>query len=143
MRLDPYAVTLYVDTEARPVPLLHIGSGENWIAYHLITHLALHRHFRQNHRPVPSFLFLDQPSQVYFPADEDPEEKGDTSVLNEGDRQKVARLFRLMFDAVAELTPGFQVIITDHADLRDDSDFQRAVVERWRGPGQALIPEDW
>jgi hypothetical protein len=48
-----------------------------------------------------------------------------------------------MFDAVAQLTPGFQVIITYHADLPEDSDFQRAVVERWRGPGQALIPEDW
>ncbi|HEX4084852.1 MAG TPA: DUF3732 domain-containing protein [Chthoniobacteraceae bacterium] len=143
VRLDVSAATLFVDTPARPVPLLHIGSGENWIAYHLIAHLALHRHFRQNDRPVPSFLFLDQPSQVYFPADEDPEETGDTSVLAESDRQKVARLFRLIFDAVAELAPNLQVIITDHADLRDDPDFQRAVIEKWRGPGRALIPDDW
>jgi Protein of unknown function (DUF3732) len=34
--------------------------------------LALHRYFRQNQRPVPGFLILDQPTQVYFPADKDP-----------------------------------------------------------------------
>jgi hypothetical protein len=27
-------------------------SGENWVGCHLITHLALHHHFRQNRRPV-------------------------------------------------------------------------------------------
>lgn len=143
VRLDVNAVTVVVDTATRPVALLNIGSGENWVAYHLITHLALHRHFRQNARPVPGFLFLDQPSQVYFPADDDYNQDGDPTVLDESDRAKVSRMFALIFASVAELDPTLQVIITDHADLRDDPEFQDAVVERWRGPGKALIPDDW
>jgi hypothetical protein len=126
----------------RPEPLNRLGSGENWIGYHLIAHLALHRHFRQDRRPVPGFLFLDQPTQVYFPPDLDPEFQGDVDQLEDDDRQKVARMFALIFMAVTELAPDFQVIVMDHADLRSSEDFQDAVVERWRG-GNALIPEDW
>jgi len=143
LRLDLSTVTVFVDTEDnRAVPLLHLGSGENWLGLHLVTHFALHRHFRQSDRPVPGFLFLDQPTQVYFPPEKDPDESGDTDRLPDDDRQKVARLFQLMFDVVSELSPHFQIIITDHADLRNQV-FQNAVVERWRGSGNALIPEDW
>ena len=41
--------------------MARMGSGENWVGYHLIAHLALHQWFVQRQRPVPSFLFLDQP----------------------------------------------------------------------------------
>ena len=126
----------------RPRPLSRIGSGENWLGYHLATHFALHRHFRHDRRPVPAFLFLDQPTQVYFPADQDPDTR-DVDNLRDEDRQKVARMFRLMFRVVEELAPDFQLIVTDHADLRDDATFQSAVVEKWFEPGKALIPEDW
>jgi hypothetical protein len=142
VRLDLTSVTVVVD-EDRPVPLIRLGSGENWVGCHLITLLALHRHFRQNQRPVPGFLILDQPTQVYFPADEDPQGHGDTDVLTDDDRRKVARMFELIFKAVAELTPNFQVIVTEHADLSADQGFQNAIVEKWRGPGQALVPNDW
>jgi hypothetical protein len=142
VRLDLASVTVVVD-EDRPVPLIRLGSGENWVGCHLITHLALHHHFRQNQRPVPGFLILDQPTQVYFPADKDPQGLGDMDVLDDDDRLKVARMFELIFKAVAELAPNFQVIITDHADLSTDPDFQNAIVEKWRGPGKALVPEDW
>jgi hypothetical protein len=64
VRLDPSAATIVADAPERPVPLLLIGSGENWLGYHLAAHLALHEHFRDHQRPVPRFLFLDQPSQV-------------------------------------------------------------------------------
>ena len=36
---------------------------------------------------------------------------------------------------------SFQVIVTEHADI-DESWYQTAVVERWRG-GLKLVPEDW
>jgi hypothetical protein len=89
---------------------------------------------------VPGFLFLDQPTQVYFPPDLDPEFQGNVQELQDDDRQKVARMFELNFVAVAELAPDFQVIVTNHADLLDIQDFQDAVIERWRG-GNTLIPE--
>ena len=34
-------------------------------------YFALQSYFINAKRPVPSFLFLDQPSQVYFPAELD------------------------------------------------------------------------
>jgi hypothetical protein len=42
---------------------------------------------------------------------------------------------------VNELTPGFQVVITEHADIKEEW-YQSAIVERWRG-GAKLVPEDW
>jgi hypothetical protein len=50
-------------------------------------------------------------------------------------------MFRLVFDAAAEVAPGFQVIVTEHADLNENW-YQAAVSERWRG-GLKLVPEDW
>ncbi len=85
------------------------------------------------------FLFLDQPSQVYFPAEKDVD--GSMSLVSEDDRLAVSRMFRLVFDAVKEVAPGLQVLITEHADI-NDAWYQAAVVERWRG-GLKLVPEDW
>lgn len=142
VRLDLSALTIFVDTETRAIPLVLLGAGENWLAYHLLVHLALHRHFRQANRPVPAFLFLDQPTQVYFPPDTDPYDR-DVDQLADDDRHKVARMLKLIFDVAAELAPGLQIIVTDHADLRREGWFQEAVVEKWRGEGNALVPGDW
>ena len=42
-------------------------------------------------------------------------------------------MFELIFKAIAELTPNFQIIITDHADLGADPDFQSAIAEKCAG----------
>lgn len=139
LRLDIKKLTIVADTADGPVPMGRMGSGENWVGYHLIGHLALHEWFTQRERPVPRFLFLDQPSQVYFPPEKDVD--GSFSGVGEDDRQAVSRMFRFVFDVVEELAPGFQVVITEHADLSEQW-YQDAVVERWRG-GPKLVPEDW
>ena len=139
LRLDLKNLTIVADTADGPVPMARMGSGENWVGYHLIAHLALHQWFVQRARPVPRFLFLDQPSQVYFPAEKDLE--GSIHLVSEDDRVAVSRMFRLVFDAVKEVAPGLQVLITEHADINEDW-YQAAVVERWRG-GLKLVPEDW
>jgi hypothetical protein len=46
-----------------------------------------------------------------------------------------------MFDVAVELAGDLQIIVLDHADLRDDW-FQGAVVERWR-KGVKLVPASW
>jgi hypothetical protein len=51
-RLDLARLTVVTDTDSGPVPLYRIGSAANWIGYHLVTHLALHRHFVRQNRPV-------------------------------------------------------------------------------------------
>jgi hypothetical protein len=139
LRLDIKRLTIVADTVDGPVPMDRMGSGENWVGYHLIGHLVLHKWFTNRDRPVPRFLFLDQPSQVYFPPENDID--GSMALLEEDDRQAVSRMFRLVFDVVEGIAPSLQVVITEHADLSDDW-YQDAVVERWRG-GPKLVPEDW
>ena len=47
-----------------------MGSGANWLYSHVSLFLALHKYFASlgEKCDVPSILFLDQPTQVYFPS---------------------------------------------------------------------------
>lgn len=139
LRLDVRHLTVIADTADGRVPMARMGSGENWVGYHLIAHLALHEWFTNRGRPVPRFLFLDQPSQVYFPPERNSD--GSIDVLKDDDRQAVLRMFRFVFDIVEALAPGFQVVITEHADIAEDW-YRDAITERWRG-GLKLVPDDW
>jgi hypothetical protein len=138
LELDLQRLTVVAHRDTGPVAMNEMGSGENWMGYHLISHFALHQWFVKKNRPVPRFLMLDQPTQVYFPAD-----TTDMSVddLENEDRQAVERLFRWILEVTQSMEGQFQVIITDHADLKDEW-FQTLVAERWRG-GVKLIPASW
>lgn len=139
MRLALKKLTLVADTIDGAVPMSRIGSGENGVGFHLIAHLALHQWFVARKRPVPNFIFFDQPSQVYFPADKDV--NGSMGLVPDDDRHRVLQMFRMIFEAVEEVAPGLQVILIEHADI-DESWYRDAVVERWRG-GLKLVPNDW
>jgi hypothetical protein len=138
VRIDLAKLTVVTDIESGPAPLFRIGSAENWIGYHLITHLALHRHFVRQNRPVPRLLVLDQPTQAYYPSEVT---RSSGVAANDADRRAVRRLFELMRDVVADLAPELQVIVCDHANLPEEW-FQDAVAHDWRG-GHKLIPPDW
>lgn len=144
-RFDPKKLTVIADRPERAIPMERMGSAENWLGCHLITLLALHKHFHTQKRPVPSFLVLDQPSQVYFPSRESYMAlEGNSSNLNEvsADVVAVQRMFNLLFDVCEELSPNFQIIVMEHANLEDER-FQEALIEEpWTG-GRALIPEEW
>lgn len=132
---NPKRMQLYtISEDEKYVPLDQLGSGANWVGYHLLLHFALHMFFVKNDRPIPRFLFLDQPSQIYFPAD--------TSDLSKcKDIEAVRRMFKFIIDRTDEMMGNFQVIVTEHANIQED-DFQQNVVERWYD-GKKLIPEDW
>jgi len=141
-RLDIKNLTVVADQYDRPIPMYRMGSGENWLGCHVISHLALHRFFIEKQRPVPSILVLDQPTQVYFPPEKYENMEGDTNELTDEDRQAVTKLFNLIIKVCEELAPNLQIIILDHANLDNDT-FQEALVEQpWRN-GVALIPTDW
>jgi hypothetical protein len=139
LRFNLKKLTIVADSSDGPIPMEQMGSGENWVGYHLIGHLALHGWFTEHNRPVPRILFLDQPSQVYFPPEKDVDGSLDT-IQNE-DRIALRRMFELVFEVVTKLAPRFQVIITEHADLNEPW-YQGAVIEKWRS-GTKLVPEDW
>lgn len=140
LRLDIRKLTVIADTIDGPVPLQRMGSGENWVGYHVLTHLALHKWFRQKSRPVPGFLILDQPSQAHYPPEKDADD-GSIASLADEDKTAVQKLFLLIAKVAGEIAPSLQVILLDHADLNDDW-FDAAVIERWRH-GRKLVPLDW
>lgn len=144
-RLDVGRLTVIADRPDRPIPMELMGSGQNWLGSHLIAHLALHKHFIDRGRPVPGFLFLDQPTQVYFPSLEAYRATEGTLEATRGanaDMVAVEQMFNLLFAVCEELFPNFQIIVTEHANLEDER-FQTALVEDpWYGT-RALIPEDW
>lgn len=132
-RLDLNKVTVVVDKPERPVPLKQLGSGSNWVGVHLITYFALQHFYISAKRPVPSFMFLDQPSQVYFPSELD-EKKTDWNEVN--------RIYQFIVDRTAELCNQLQVIIVDHADLERNS-FREFILENWWPDDKNLVPIDW
>lgn len=143
-RLNLPQLTIIFDRPERPVPMSRTGGGENHLAYHLSALLALHLFAAQNSRPIPRFLLIDQPTQVYFPSEQIYKD-ADGSVQKtekDADLDAVRRLFELLLKFTQEDVPGFQLIVTEHANLREQW-FQDALVEEpWTKP-PALVPEDW
>ena len=143
-RLDLNHLTIVFDRPDRPVPMSRTGGGENHLAYHLSALLALHLFAAKNNCPIPQFLLVDQPTQVYFPSEKVYQEADGTVQKTEADADLAAvrRLFELLLNFTKKDVPGFQLIVTEHANLRDQW-FQDALVEQpWTKP-PALVPEDW
>jgi hypothetical protein len=139
LRIDVSRLNVVADTVTGTVPLDRMGSAANWVGYHLVAYLALHKLFVEKNRPVPRFVVFDQPTQAFYP----PEASGRESIetLDDADRRAVTRMFELFRDVAAELGPELQIIVTDHANLNPQW-FQEAIVEEWRG-GTKLVPRDW
>jgi hypothetical protein len=142
IRLDVQKLTVVAETPHGRTPLYRMGSGENWVGYHLVTYLALAKWFIKENRPVGRFIFFDQPTQVYFPSDKAVSGKIE-EIESDEDRKAVKKMFEWLFKVVEkELAPDLQVIVTDHADIEEDW-YQSAIVdEKWRGD-TALIPKHW
>lgn len=137
VRLDPRRLTVVADTPSGPAPLNQIGSAANWIGYHLVAHLALHKFFVDQQRPIPRFLMLDQLTQAYYPSDV----TRVSGIPSDEDRAAVQSMYELLADVAALLGNQLQIIVCDHANLPDDW-FQAAVIDNWRD-GRRLIPADW
>ena len=143
-RLDLLHLTVAIDRPGRPILMPRTGGGSNHLAYHLAAMLALHRFTVSYEHPMPQFLLIDQPTQVYFPSEAVYERTGGSIERTEqdADLEAVRRLFELLQRFVEVDAPGFQIIVTEHANLRDPW-FQSALVEApWTKP-PALVPDDW
>jgi hypothetical protein len=136
-------LTITVVQEDREDFLWEIGSGANWLGYHIATTLGFHQYFsRRSDHPVPSFIVYDQPSQVYFPrrvrADEDAMDQD----WDDEDIRAVRKVFETLSNQVVRSGRRLQVIVLDHADDSVWGDIENVyLVEEWRG--MKLIPEDW
>ena len=138
-------LTVQVVDDGKEAYLWEIGSGANWLAYHVAMLLALHVFFLKTpHHPVPSFLVFDQPSQVYFPRAL--VDRADSSKDFEWKDEDI-RAVRKIFNAFSSVMDGagnrMQIIVLDHAGDEVWGDFEHVYkVAEWRD-GEKLIPESW
>lgn len=134
-----------MSTSGRPDHLWEIGSGANWLSYHLTVTLALHKLFSaQTGNPVPGILIYDQPSQVYFPRTlARPSKSGDDPPLRDEDVVAVRKVFEVLSESVKTAKGALQVIVLDHAgqDVWGAIDGVH-LVDEWRD-GRALVPQEW
>lgn len=122
--------------------LWEIGSGANWLAYHVTMMLALQRFFLSElYHPVPSLLVFDQPSQVYFPK----RTAGDDTLdleWRDSDVEAVRKVFSLLAEEVSVSSGRLQIVVLDHADEGVWGGLSHThLVEEWRG--SALVPMSW
>lgn len=150
----------HLTPENEKIYLRSMGSGANWLYTHVTLFLALHKYFAElgDKCAIPSILFLDQPTQVYFPnfnrdnSKSFEEQKGQEAeqrkTLNvaqdiDEDIKAVENLFSQLsiFCNELELNNEFspQIIVTDHADnltLSNGVSFESLVNgNRWRMRG--------
>lgn len=144
IRLIISDLTVKVLRGTRDDYLWEIGSGANWLAYHVALTLALQLLFLgEAHHPVPGLLIYDQPSQVYFPkriAGDD--EDVTLAALRDEDIAAVRKVFKLLGEEVGKAEGRLQIIVLDHADQGVWGELPNVTLtEEWRG--RKLVPDEW
>ena len=141
-RLDYKNLTVEVDgDDGRKDYLWEIGSGSNWLAYHISTILGLHSFFSTFQSSVPNFVIFDQPSQVYFPHES--KEREDSPDLGDLDKEAVKSIFSTMTKSILGVKGNMQIIVLEHADESIYGEIQGVnEVCVWRN-GNKLIPLEW
>ena len=143
VRLMIHDLTVKVIRGTRDDYLWEIGSGANWLAYHVAITLALQNFFLGlPHHPVPGLLIYDQPSQVYFPRRTAGGDADNPVSWRDEDVEAVRKVFLLLGEQVATTKGRLQVIVLDHAEEDVWGDIDGVVLaERWRD--HALVPSEW
>ncbi|CAI0900444.1 DUF3732 domain-containing protein [Serratia proteamaculans] len=136
---DDKELTLRIVGNGRDDYLWEIGSGANWVSYHIASLLGMHDFFlSQEKSPVPSFIAFDQPSQAYFP-------RGNLidgiDNIKDEDIESVKKTFLALSEST--ISKNIQIIVLDHIPKELMSDLSNSfLVEEWRD-GNKLIPENW
>jgi Protein of unknown function (DUF3732). len=161
VRLDPdKSVSIRIENlrTGNIVFLSKIGSGANHMGYHIATLLGLHEYFHTlpaagKINYIPSFLVLDQPSQVYFPKNFPGSGEGAEKATSQQDEdiQNTTSIFSTCSKFMERTDHQTQIIILEHAPESTWSGIPNIhLVAEWRSyedaeglKFDALIPIDW
>ncbi|MGF6189732.1 DUF3732 domain-containing protein [Serratia sp. 2723] len=155
LRFDTETFDLWYQQDVKTrVYLRSMGSGANWLYSHLALFMALHYQFAERSESgckIPPILFLDQPTQVYFPAPLDDALEFNPRVLAkqakrehivDDDMKAVTNMFTQLAKFCAETGEATgvipQIIVSDHADkliLSEGYNFKDYVRAEWRTRG--------
>lgn len=132
------------------VSLSKIGSGSNFVEYHVAMAFLLHIYIQNcvKHKCTFDFIFLDQPSEAYFPSkEENAQEKTDKEKNNDN------LCLKAMFKTISNLrdyhASSLQVVVTEHADegfwKNSEGIFHSTNIKiiDWKKNGEKLIPISW
>ena len=150
----------HLTPDGEKIYLRSMGSGANWLYCHVTLFLAMHKYFAELGKKcaIPSVLFLDQPTQVYFPNfNRDNSATFEEQKIQETEQRRFFKIGQNIDEDIKavenlfsqlstycnelELNNGFspQIIVTDHADnltLGDGVEFESLVNgNRWRTRG--------
>lgn len=151
LEFDLQRFELYCIMDNEKVYLSSMGSGANWLYSHICLFLSLLKLFiSENKCVIPPILFIDQPSQVYFPVQNDMNIEFNAIALKGGvnadeDLQQVSNLYSQILKFIDEIYNQYgvkpQIIISDHADhlQLDGYEFEAYVKARWRHESDGLI----
>ena len=142
MKFDLATFDFYYLHKSKKIHLSEMGSGANWLACHLCLFLAILKLTARESSSIPATLFLDQPSQVYFPkvrrvfSSSNKEELLTDNDANKVDENiiQVVNIFNVINEFLDELADDEdirfkpQVIVLEHADEPELDQFIR---ERW------------
>lgn len=116
------------------IRLDEMGSGANWLACHISIFLSfLHLSCSNKKSVIPSFLIIDQPSQVYFPRTAKKDELN-TEEKNEFDNNidEVRNIFKVLneeIELIFEKTGRKpQIIVLEHSN---DDAFKKHIIRDW------------
>lgn len=127
-----------------------IGSGSNYMCYHLATMLGLHEYFfnlKETNKVnyIPSLLILDQPSQVYYPERREGKKGDELKPEESEDLLNTKKIFEVCSKFIERTNNEVQVIILEHADKESWSGVKNIqLVENWRGKeNEGIFSEDY
>lgn len=140
LSLDLEKGTILLHSQGRITPLSNIGGGTRWVALHVILHMVLHEYFSTHNCPIPSFLFLDQPSQANASYDY-------SKITDSNSDLKPNENYKLLIELITRIlseTPSFQVIITEQVNYGPAHPwFNDYVVEDWWKDEKKLVKREW
>lgn len=154
-QMDRIADKLYFENELKPIDfyfdidsfnfyhrhnntkirLDEMGSGANWLACHLSLFISfLHLSCNNSKSIIPSFLMIDQPSQVYFPRTAKKNELNDSEEEGKFDDniEQVRKIFKVLNEEIKLISENTkvkpQIIVLEHAN---DDDFEEFIIKDW------------
>lgn len=136
------------------VSLSKIGSGSNYVQYHIAMAMIL-QIFIQNkvkNKCTFDFLIFDQPSEAYFPTEVDDKkfnQKDKTPEEKENDKESLHLLFSTIANTQKNSCSNLQIIILEHADQsywknKSGSFYTDKIkIIDWKEQNKKLIPLNW
>ncbi len=135
--------SFYHKHKSDKIRLYEMGSGANWLACHLSLFLSfLHLSCSNSDSIIPTFLMIDQPSQVYFPrtAKKNELDSEDVEKYDENIKQ-VINIFTVLNEEIQLIHKNTkvkpQIIVLEHAK---EDEFEEFIIKDWKkSEGGGLI----